>query len=64
MTRLDRSSHSGGGHAKDSRPLNSLLAGHGVAQPPSAPGSRASVQVGVCGETKVVCLGSLRVREG
>nr|XP_015863146.1 endoplasmic reticulum membrane sensor NFE2L1 isoform X3 [Peromyscus maniculatus bairdii] len=43
MTRLDRSSHSGGGHAKD-RPLNSWLAGHRVAQPPSAPGSRASVQ--------------------
>ncbi|KAI2583740.1 nuclear factor, erythroid 2 like 1, partial [Homo sapiens] len=44
MTRLDRSSHSGGGHAKGSRPLNSLLAGHRVAQPASAPGSRASVQ--------------------
>lgn len=51
MTRLDRSSHSGGGHAKGSRPLNSLVAGHRVAQPRSAPGSRASVQVGVCGET-------------
>ncbi|XP_014391681.1 PREDICTED: nuclear factor erythroid 2-related factor 1 isoform X5 [Myotis brandtii] len=44
MTRLDRSSHSGGGPAKGSRPLNSLLAGQRVAQPHSAPGSRASVQ--------------------
>ena len=64
MTRLDRSSHSGGGHAKGSRPLNSLVAGHRVAQPPSASGSRASVQVGVCGETGGWGrhLGGLRIR--
>lgn len=68
MTRLDRSSHSGEGPAKGSQPLNSLLAGHRVAQPSSAPGSRASVQVGVCGETKgekrVHLVGGLRIREG
>ncbi|XP_004859645.1 nuclear factor erythroid 2-related factor 1 isoform X5 [Heterocephalus glaber] len=44
MTRLDRSSHSGRGQAKGSRPLNSLLATQRAAQPRSGPGPRAPVQ--------------------